>query len=270
MKPVIPSPYPLYPSSLYGQSNTYAVSRQSSKAEVTMTTDQGDVVRFSINRLQSLTVSAVSSLAPTESFSQVRLASLEAGQTMISVQGDLSEQELQDIGRLFQELTEIAASFFQGDSDKALAEAMEMGNLGSVNSLTATFSRTHLVAAREVAAVTTPPQGEAQGPGRLPGGYSDLLLGQWRQVRERLSEPDRWNPESSPHEEEKPGSSTTPEDRFLDNVRQLVAEHPRLAPLAGPLGELAILVASGNDPTKGSPFINAWAERFNQWLLQED
>lgn len=63
-----------------------------------------------------------------------------------TVQGDLNDQELKDIGELFDALSFIADDFYQGHLDDAMAGALNIGDLGSLSSLVATFSKTEISA----------------------------------------------------------------------------------------------------------------------------
>ena len=109
---------------------------------LSLTTAEGDRVTLSDLSMSYQQTQGVGWFSPTSSRMNVSSSSMTAEAMGLSVQGDLNEQELADITRLVGELTSIASTFFSGDYENAVTQAMDFGNLGlgSVSSLAASFS----------------------------------------------------------------------------------------------------------------------------------
>lgn len=116
---------------------------QSQETDLTIVTKEGDKVTISADSEISLDFTTYDSAGRMKGgisrlHSETR--SLESSQEFsISVEGDLSEQEIKDIRKVLQSLDEIMNDLQKGRLDQGMTEAEKLGNLGSLSSIDATL-----------------------------------------------------------------------------------------------------------------------------------
>ena len=151
-------------SSTYVREQSFR-SHESFETGLVLQTKEGDQVTLSSNsfsQLDSLTYDS-KGVVKTESeisvFSQsqreIRLAS---GQSFsFTVEGELNEDELEDIEAILKGLDGVMSEMSQGDTSGVLDKVMEMGNFNSVSSFAAdiTYQRSYEISSKEVATMTT-------------------------------------------------------------------------------------------------------------------
>ncbi len=183
--------------------------------------------------------------------------SIDSHSFSYTVQGDLSAEELKDLGELFDALSFIADDFFQGNLDDAVAGALNIGDLGSLSSLSATFSKTEISV--------------SQSSSQHPYVKADLARadqeeqalarhrqGQWQQI---LSYLEKNRPEFN-HPEKKDASQIKDHGQdIMARIEKAIEHHQRLAPLIYKLAEKAIADKqqdyNSNNPVKESPGLPA-------------
>jgi len=278
-----PPPSPLItpacnrPSTPACQRNSFQqIESQTRETAFTLVTAEGDVVSLSNSQESCRAMAALNQTSPIGFTQQTWLTGFDAESMAMTVQGDLSDQELADIERLFTDLKSIAGDFFQGDLEAALAGATQIGDLGSIQALSATFRHTATVATRldqslapaaPALAEQSPPREDfsllrQQVAAQTSSRFSEALKAQWREFEEMLGKAATDNLTPPPQPPPAPAADTHPEapaTRLYNRLRQTMAVHPRLAPLGGPLLKKAVAEAmaeqqtlkSGvNDPTK--------------------
>jgi hypothetical protein len=144
---------------------------------LSVTTAEGDKITLTADF--EARYRAVNYQAQTENgTAQVSAASIEASlkkQYGVTVEGDLNEQELNDLEKLFRKVSNIFRKYFRGQDDEALAKTAKLadkfGGLSSLSSLdlSVNVERSVTVVAVQVAsAVTGPPALPTNQPAQTP------------------------------------------------------------------------------------------------------
>ena len=262
--PIRDSLYSYYP--VLPQSNP-AASRQSSfqqatvqaqQSQISLVTEEGDVVTLSHSQSQAQAITASQGVTPVSFGQSFTLASLDTENVAFSVQGDLSEEEQADIEDLVDDLFDIANDFFNGQMGAAMAGAMNLGDMGSVSELSATFSYVAAVSTQVTNSHPMPALGpspfslmeefhEIAEEDDLPENqYVDLLRGQWEQIEEILDHAQEVREEheaNQPVESHEPLEYQTADDAahdMVERIKDTIAEHPRLSPFASAFADKAI------------------------------
>jgi hypothetical protein len=130
-------------------------------SELNVRTQEGDLVSFSFSNEQSLSESRTQT--QSEEFGTFQEISTEAKAVYsysISVQGDLSEEELEAINKLAAEISPIASEFFSsGEFDFDESSDVLVANLGVLQEMEISLERV-IVAAFSTSTFTQLPQGE--------------------------------------------------------------------------------------------------------------
>lgn len=171
-------------------------------ATIAIVTDEGDMVTISSLREQAGTLAAHSWQTPFREGMNFTSTSLTTDAFAFTVKGDLNEEELTDIANLLDDLSAIASNFFSGNMDEAINGAMNIGDLGSLAQLSASFSHSSAWSAATRLTNHHPlPENQAEFSD-LVGGmsemvrenlsreaeYAELLKAQWEQIKEFLDE----------------------------------------------------------------------------------
>ena len=127
-------------SARFGSQENYVNSYESLDAELTIETREGDVVTLSASMFSEMEAyeyneyGAISSgNAGMQAAYHEREISLTSGEAFsFTVEGDLSEEELQDIEAIVKGIDEIIGEMAEGDMNDAIAKAMTMGTYDSV------------------------------------------------------------------------------------------------------------------------------------------
>jgi len=294
LSPLPPPPTrPLDPRAVTPPSNRQnqsfqQVATQARESAITMVTAEGDVVSLSGGQaLYQATAAIAASTGAGGTALSARHTSLALETMSWSVQGDLNDEELADIKNLFTDLQTIAADFFNGDLQAAATGALNLGDMGSISALSASFSFRATVAT-SLQQATLPAAGQLEGmadnfsdPSRLrkegeANRYTEMIKAQWRQINgallEALTDPDR-SPEAPPPPPAAPQESQpSAGERMLQRLRRTVASHPRLAPLAMPLADNAIDRTLAENHTlenrhRAGQLKDELQNRFQHWLL---
>ncbi len=282
-----PPPPPLVSSKEADYSRLFA---QRQEAVINITTDEGDKISI------STTLASRSRTKMRENSNGLELltSKLSGTQQSIQVQGDLNPAELADLGRLLDDLSSIASDFFKGDTQKAVSEAMNLGDMGSLNRVEASFTSTTATASR---LTYHPMPGTAAGfsgllaehkteSGRdqLGASLSDILQAQWRQFARYLdkgaaavsrSGKNRHEPLSEPAINKTRGRHNRPDpaETMMSRAREMMTRLPHLTPLVPAVGDLAInRAAAGHDNSVITPaLINGirhnFHDAFRSWML---
>lgn len=265
------------PQTPLSENNTFrqtaALGQQST---ISMRTKEGDTV----------TISAASLIAgskTTESFGSIFANKMTASSKEMTadsleftVSGDLNEEELRDIHRLFTELTAIAEDFFAGDINAAMTGAAALGDMGTVSQLAADFTRTSIISSQWTGSHPMPeeiPRSLTADASLLPPAdtQESLLAAQWRQIERYLDE----QALLAATEHKEAAKETKPErpqdiadlfSRMQEEMRQTMADHPRLSPFMVPLADKA-LAAAGNDNNDGHLIDSNLIDRLNSWMF---
>ncbi|MGV1099070.1 hypothetical protein ACUUL3_06610 [Thiovibrio sp. JS02] len=232
---------------------------------ITIQTDEGDIVTFSGMLQNHQGLQAREWLTPMSSGQSMSSFSSRSETMAVSLKGDLNPQELADIANLITDLTAIASSFFTGDYGKAMQDALEIGDMGSLSAMSASFSQrisqqtritgTHPIPAsfddmaeslrREL------PQTETDGEGGRTS-YSAQMKARWQQILTALAEGE---PEKPPPTKEASAVGTKEEAalRMFSRWQQALENNPGLSPFIGPLTEKAMVRASAHQPAGQHP-----------------
>lgn len=245
------------PAPQKGYENYSEAMSQRNEADISFTTAEGDVVTISNYHEQAYSLAAEKWSTPLQQGMNFTASVLNADAVSLSVTGDLNEEELADIQNLLVELTSIAGSFFSGNLDKAMDDAMNIGDMGSIARLSASFSyNANWSASSQITDYHPVPASEELGDSladifaQLPEiidqahtdemKYAEMLQAQWKQIKEFL-EANKADPVPSldplPVQEE---ANTPAARQMMNKVRETVARHPRLAPFSVPLAHEAI------------------------------
>lgn len=116
------------------------------KAFIDITTSDGDTVTLQRSTSHAAFSQSMQWQNTNSQGTALTAQSLDSHSFSYTVQGDLSAEELKDLGELFDALSVIADDFFQGNLDEAMTGALNIGDMGSLSSLSATFSKTEITA----------------------------------------------------------------------------------------------------------------------------
>ena len=262
------------------------LARQSS---ISLTTAEGDRVTISADWSRASGLATSHSRQGGAMLSSYSLSGLEQQSYSLTVQGDLNEEELRDIERLVAKLTDIAYDFFNGDGEKAVQGALNLGSMGSISELSATFLQSSFSSQqlasqgiRPVGQVAAPLGGSASTTAQLPEAkevyrYHDIIQAQWQQLKEWLEA----ETTSSGRAEPLPAATgrnrhLAPSERMLEEIKEAMADHPRLTPLSRALAEESVARAQSRfeqehpdqpTPSSGDELRQRLGERLDNWLL---
>ncbi len=268
---------PVYNNSLNSQSIQHQ-SYQEKTGAISITTDEGDVVTFNQNSLAALNMSSQSFRSPLAEGMTFSATAAMSESMSFSVEGDLNEQELADIADLYGSLTAIAGDFFNGDYGKAMEGAMNLGDLGSLAHLEASFTQTQVIATQVTTHHTIPADAE-----RLVNAFQDtglpehdkalteqdLLTARWQQITDFLDQQ---------HKDFQEKASTAQKfhshpEEMMNEIATTLERHPRLSPYAIPLADKAVQEAANESDlppihnlSQKQFFKNDFLKQFHNWL----
>lgn len=276
----LPSPHPLPPRPQAMQGTNEQYRSQSQEINITLTTKEGDRITIS----QGATAARHSITTQGKGGMRALTESVMAAGMSMQLQGDLNPQEINDLIGVFQDLSGIATNFFSGNLDQAVKGAANIGDMGSISELNATFSRTSVLAERLQGAHPLPslfdipkdqllPEPTPPAPQETNGGpvLSAALPALWQQFIDELINLD--TPPPPPPADPLPQAAPQTGDQLLARSRETMNDHPRLTPLMPSLASLAIDQAS-RQFAQGQP-LNQMAKElndsfrnaFNNWVL---
>jgi hypothetical protein len=273
----LPSPSPSRSQPLLGVNEEYR--SQSREINITLTTKEGDRITIS----QGATAAHHSIVTQVKGGMQGLAEGMMAVGMSAKIEGDLSSQEINDLIGVFQDLSGIATDFFNGNLAQAVKGAANIGDMGSITSLDATFSRTSVLAKHMQGPHPLPSLFDIQNAQLLPKTnhpdpqvptsgtvFSTDLPALWQQFIAELSKQEAPPP---PPAAPMPQSPAQAGERMLDRGRETMADHPRLSPLLPSVATLAIAQASRQFPL-GQPLnqlsnglTDSFRTAFNNWVL---
>ena len=261
------------------ESFSQAIS-QTIMADIHLQTAEGDTVTISgVNRYQEV-LAGKSVRTPTSTSTELLMTSARQSGLALAVQGNLSEEEISDIRDLMADLTSISSSFFAGDHQGAMEQAASLGDMGSITSLSASFSRQSSI--RQTLTTSGHPlpntmegmarlQSLAQELPKSTEDYGEWLRARWQELLETFHTTED---SSSP-----PPSSSSPEEtasRMAERLQHTFSQHPRLTPFAEPLADRAMrkgVLAAAPPDTDYAATIDAFRslresfmDQWQQWL----
>ncbi len=279
------------PPPAYSRDSDYSrLLAQKQNAVINITTDEGD--KISINT--SLASRRRTRLRENNNGLELLTSKLSISRQSIQVQGDLNPAELADLGRLLDDLSSIADDFFKGDMKKAVSGALNLGDMGSLSKVEASFTSTTTTASR---LAYHPIPGQAAGFSNLLAGHktetgqdqlgaslSDILRAQWQQLAGYLDEraADIGNSQDSRQPPARPAAQRTSQNRhagsdpgqtMMARAREIMNRLPRLTPLVPAVGDLAINKAAARHdnglipPALISGIRNNFHDAFRSWML---
>lgn len=287
MKPsiaLLPSSSLQQPSVINRQQTNLSESyqAQSKGVSIALTTREDDIITIS----QRSATSKYRKESATADSSGLIEQNLRLNSMEISVQGDLNQQELDDLSRLLDDLGSIANDFFTGHMGEAITGTMNIGDMGSISRLEATFTRTSILSNylqgphplptwnqdfNTDRALTSINKKQANDvtPTDEPRGI-DIMSAQWRQFLDAII------PRHSSPSIQKDLSSVSPDmvaKHLLERAKDTMTTHPRLTPLLPSVVDLALgQAADKRHPHEAATVlakatITAFNSLFSDWIL---
>lgn len=264
-----------------------AAAARSREARIELTTAEGDVVTIAARQEYASSGSAERWATSLQRGFNFTTTQLSAESFTLAVVGDLNEEELADIAALMEDLSAIAHQFYKGNTDQAMKKAMEIGDMGSVSQLSASFSSRQNWSLSQLTEHHPVPAAEDIGQiladnftelsSRIDEArtdemkYAEMLHAQWQQIKDFLE-----GRVTSPAIDEKPFDAgdhraMPTARRMQEKILEMVDRHPRLAPFSLPLAHQAINRVGAELPFATAPGAgNALKEgllaEFNNWL----
>ena len=218
---------------------------QSEGVNISLTTQEGDVISLSQN---TSTEQMKAKYKNDDGLTKIE-SSMASSNLSFSVQGDLNDQELADLTKLLNNLSGIADNFFKGNMNQAVTGALNIGDMGSINKLEATFTRSSILSTHMDVPHPIPSfAGQENDPLRheLHNNHATLqepsmvetMAAQWRQFLNSLTEQD--GIPSQPANSPTANSASQVAKEMLARAKETMITHPRLTPLVPSVANLAI------------------------------
>ncbi len=208
------------------------------KALIDITTSDGDIVTLQHSSSHAALSQSVQWQNNVSQGASVSAQTLDTHSFSFSVQGDLSLEELEDLGDLFDSLSLIAADFYQGNMDGAIGAALNIGDLGSLSSVSATFTKSE-ISASQITSVSANPYAQAQltETDNEEHALARQRQAQWQQILTYLET----RKQDAAQLEEKDTPQIKDHDQaMMARIKQTIDRHPRLAHHAHKLAQKAI------------------------------
>lgn len=107
-------------------------TRSSEEGSLTLTTAEGDKITISFRNQQSTSLDQAKLYGPDGSFERTRVKSKESSTLSVRLEGDLSDDELEDITALVSKLSSSLQAARSGDFDAAQQQLAAPSDLGSI------------------------------------------------------------------------------------------------------------------------------------------
>lgn len=272
------------------QSSFQQTALQAQETNITLVTNEGDIVTLSRSTAQLNDISVAQRSTAIGSGQQYTIASLNADSLSVGIQGDLNEEELADIKKLVDDLVGIAGNFFSGKtnaSETVMAGTMALSDMGSVSQLSANFSYTAAISSRlteDHPVPTLNPEAikrfeekyelaALERPSTLQ--YGDMVRAQWEQITEFLDHAHEERSKQIEQQSHLPKTDTETTKKMLARIKETVAQHPRISPFSLALADRAIDKAAEIPPGQTQKDIahisnqlkNSIFREFTDWLL---
>lgn len=169
---------------------------QAQSTDLEITTAEGDRVTLSYGQETSLSLSSYENFARNgNGFSRESGESLSFESSFgfsFSVEGDLSEKELEDIGSLVNDLDSVMGRMLTGDMDGALEEALGVGSFDSITGFEANLRVEQQVYSERRYMIEAPAEGLNPGiepaGGLLDNAMFDEMLGLFDDMIDQMME----------------------------------------------------------------------------------
>lgn len=271
------------PSSSYNQNQTQFYQTRSAEtrqADIKFETREGDLVTISQGTSSQAQQTKRTS---SDGFEKTLTEQLSSSQFTLAVQGDLNEQELADLSTLLDKLSLIATDFFAGDINNAVSGALNIGEMGTISSLEATFAHTTSQSSFLKGPHPIPDLGNFMNDGLFAAGLSennkggqgaivDTLQAQWKQFLEYFDERST-NEAVLNRPEDKKTERTDHIRQMLTESKNEMSKHPRLTPFIPALANQAIdksaerhgVTAHGRE--QANRLKDRFAQEYINWLI---
>ena len=251
----------------------YKQASSLSKSAMSFTTKEGDII--SIN--QNSQASAGSLFSGIEAARIEELQITHTSEFSIGIQGHLNDQELADLARLLEDLSGIAKSFFNGNLSEAVTGALNIGDMGSIAELDASFSQTSIFRQFMSGSHPVPPLENTLAafdknkfePDHQP---PQPTISPWQQLLEFLYENDPFINNDNKDDKSNNDPQATAQSMFA-KTKETLTDNPRLSPLIPTLSELATLHALNSFPKTSQAEelqrqVNShFAQEMRDWLI---
>jgi len=274
------------PANGYRSESFQQTSEKQKDSQISLTTAEGDVVTISSSYVKAMAYAASAEFAPGMWNQSYTAMSLESSTFNMSIQGDLNEEELQDIKHLLQDLKKIAKSFFHGDTEGAMKKALNIGDMGSIAQLSANFSYSEQISTtRSVATYQPLPSGNDMPATfkklqKMVGedasedfNFADILRARWQQMLATFDADDEKDAVINAMETANEDNNTPIAQQMLARVLETIEKQPQLSPFVIPVANHAIEEAAASvakmkgeeiDPEKlHKNFLKEWKD----WML---
>ena len=257
---------------------THKIALQYQQAEISITTKEGDRISISNNFFSRQKIGFQGYGDGQKLFA----AQATIGKNdFLQVQGDLSPEELADLGKLLDDLSQIAGDFFDGNLKGAAVGVMNLGDMGSLAKLDAPFTNTlslataladyHPLPASTADLFSNLLADDKDKPPTRPNkdelSVGDHLLAQWRQFLNYLeNQTAKTGDETAGHDNSSAKASDIKNigQAMLTRVRNTLQGHPRLSPLVPAVSNLALNNA-GQDFIKD--IRHNFKDAFRSWMM---
>lgn len=274
-----PPSLPLSPALAKGQFVHERYRAQAQGVNISLTTQEGDQITISQS---TSTEQMKAKYKNDEGLSKIE-SSLSAANMSFTVEGDLNDQELADLSKLLKNLSGIADNFFKGNLSNAVTGALNIGDMGSINTLEATFTRTSVLSSYlevphpipSFAGLQNDPllQEFQANPAKAKGpSQHDAMTAQWQQFLDSLTEED--STLGQPANPPPANSAALAGKQMLERVKETMSTHPRLTSLMPSVADLAVdqaLQRYGksqlNRSQAAQEISSAFTKELNSWLL---
>jgi hypothetical protein len=166
-----------------GQSQTNQTTLQASSsttANLTVLTADGDRITISRKSDTQVAYSNYNALGQTDgqavSYREQSLGFDRQSQFQLSVEGDLSQQERADLDRLVKKIDRVIKDFLKGDTEGAIAKALQINKLGSLSSVDLSVEHTEsLTVARQQTVQASDSEASNPADDPAPTSAADLI-----------------------------------------------------------------------------------------------
>ncbi len=237
--------------------------QEAKSAAISITTDEGDVVSLSSAGIREAEFALDYWQDDRGKLMNFTTTSLNAGSFNLSVEGDLNEEELHDIGILMEDLTAIAGDFFNGNLEEAMTGALNIGDLGSLATLSATFNHSLALSSSYLSENHPLPADD-----RIKGmaddfkellknedqdlSYAEMMRAQWQQIKNFIEDIQQDAGLEAEKEKAKAtagdDSNLSPIEKMIEKINRFSGKHPRLAAFSAPLAHQAVNEAAHQFP----------------------
>lgn len=122
-------------------------------ADIDLVTAEGDRVTISLNSLHGESYSSYNSNGYANGMiSKVQMEafrSVTGSEALITLEGDLNEEELADIQTVLGKIEILASDFFSGEIDEAVAKSLQFDDMGSVVGLQASLDHSYTLSVEQ-------------------------------------------------------------------------------------------------------------------------